>query len=748
MHPLSKVHNGPRSAAAMEITGLRAISEEAMARTVGAARRSVLALLCAEPGTSVTIDLSLGSVMDDLDCNVTAEGPDPETTEELFTALRKALHPVMELAEIPAKAAARETHPASVRWWLQPGTAALAPMGLPGPAPRVQTFAADSWDAPADFDELAAAFLQHPGTSLTLTLAAGPRLNDRSQTISISACAGTPGGRLPLGLRAVLDRWIPGYNFARMPSIHGHPLHLTQRDAATLPFIPAAGKTPMPGFRTAGPAAIFVRPLPGPVDAAGIHIGTSVLASGSLTQVRLGARERLQHIHITGKTGTGKSTLLAALAHHAAAAGEGLLLLDPHGHLAERIGTELPESAAERTWMINAGDLENPVPLNTFAVEDPDLLELAIADLSEVFYALYDPARTGIIGPRFEQILGMSLRTLAALHGPRASFLDVPRLLTDDRFQREAIAAVQDPRVKAWWANDDRARRSNDYGEVVAWVCSKWERFIGTRAVRGTLCSGLDALDPATAMDNGHIVIINLSKGEIGEPAARLLGFLYLTRFWTAATRRKTDRPFTVIVDEAQSFLAGALPSMLSEGRKFGLSLTLAHQYLAQLPPTLSEALSGNTATSFAFRAGERDAELLRIRMGQALPSAAFTTLPDLSALCQRTAGPVAPEPHTVRITHNDHPPTRAGATLQAHLAAMLARTRYQLADPHREAIAQAIAAGAALPPSTPARRPPAVRDDKRRSPEGFLDEWLAKHQPTPQTATSTPEKTPQEQAQ
>ena len=725
-------HSAP-AIAAMEAAGLRTLPEQDRAQAVNAATRAVLALLCAEPGISVTLDAAADAITGELAFTVSAAAADEGTAHELATALHAALAPLMELvpAMSPTWVACR-----GPRWRLHPAAGGVAPMGLTAPPPRAHTLA---WDgASAGFEDVAAELLRHPGSGLSVTLAPGPALADRSQTIAVAASAITSTGRLPIGLRAVLDRWALGHRFSRNLSHEGTPLLLALHDAAARQFLPSAGPSPVPGFRTAGPAPLPVQRLAGAACAVeGLPAAQAALPTGTPVTVRLGTGERLQHIHVTGKTGTGKSTLLAALAHHAAAAGEGMLLLDPHGHLAERVAAELPGAAAARTLLIRAGDLENPVPVNTLAAEDPDQLELAIADLAEAFYNLYDPGRTGIIGPRFEQILGMCLRTLAALHGPRASFLDVPRLLTDAAFQRQAIAAVTDPRVRAWWANDARARSSNDYGEVVAWVCSKWERFIGTRAVRGALCSGLDALDPAHVMDNGTIVLLDLSKGQIGEPAARLLGFLYLTRFWQAAPRRTTRRPFTVMVDEAQSFLAGTLPAMLSEGRKFGLSVVLAHQYLAQLPHALGEALEGNTATAFAFRSGERDASLLASRMGHGLTPSAFTHLPDLDALCQRTAGPVSAAPHTVRITHNNHPhpPTHS-----SRLDTLALRTQEHLSTPHRTVIAQALATGAALPPDPPA--PPAVRRPAPRpapwagkgradepAPSAFLQEWLAKHQ-------------------
>jgi hypothetical protein len=743
----------PSAAGPFEIAGLRSLPPESRAATEIEAARGLLALVCAEPGSAVALEYAADSATGYLRCVIAAEGADPCTAAELEEALSACLLPVMELGRLPAGLPAGGPQVLSlgrqVRW-LQPGTAPVAPMGRSGPPLRVHALATHGWE-PARFEEIAAALVRHPGTQLSLRISASPLGDSRTMpAVAVTAHVTLPGGRLPAGLRAVLDRWAPGYPFARTPAPAGDPLILHVADAEKLAFVPTAGPVPIPGFRAAGPAPLPVRPLSAPARAGSLQAGSATLASGQYVPVLLGGEERRQHVHITGKTGTGKSTLLAALAQQAAASGEGMLLIDPHGDLARRVAVELPENAAARTWTIDAGDLDHPIPVNTLAVSDPDTFELAIADLAEAFYSIYDPGRTGIVGPRFEQVLGMCLRTLSALHGPRASFLDVPRLLTDIRFRRQALAAVSDPRVRAWWANDHTARSSHEYADVIAWVSSKWERFIGTRALRGALCSGLDAFDPADAMDQGQIILLDLSKGKLGDQASRLLGFLYLTRFWEAATRREhIDRTFTVIVDEAQSFLAGSLPAMLSEGRKFGLSVLMANQYHGQLSPALADALSGNVATTFAFRSGERDTEPLRARMGQALAPTMFTTLPDLSAICQRTAGPVSPDPHIVRITHNEGPVP----TGRVDRALLYERTVASLSTPHAAAIRQSLETGAALPvepahsparpprPATPRRTPPKHGMNEENVPiPSFLDEWLAKH------PTSTSKNTGQSQ--
>lgn len=488
--------------------------------------------------------------------------------------------------------------------------------------------------------------------------------------LGLTAPAGAT--HLPLELRAVMDRVLPGHRTG--PGDGGFRLSFI--DAQALPVLPVATGAPLPGIATAETASIAVRHRPGKTEPlTGPLLGTLHYPSGVPGAAVLDEAEQLRHVHVTGRTGTGKSSLLTSMAVTAAAAGQGMVVLDPHGELVERIANTLPHSALERTVVIRSGDLDHPIPINPLDTPHPVEQDLAIAELIAAFYTIFDPRHEGVIGPRFEQVMAMSLRTLIAYRGTRASLLEVPRLLTDQAFARRARAAVTDPSITGFWANHDRSRTSDEHGQLISWVTSKWERFTTTAAVRAILGSGQDTLEMTTAMDSNMIVLIDLSTAELGSMAAELLGYLHLTRIWTATRRRNTRTPFTVIVDEAQSFMAGALPTMLAEGRKFGLSVVIAHQHLAQLPPALSAALAGNTATQIAFRAGRPDAEALCTRMGGHHHPQTLTELPDLTALIQRTAGNTTTHPFTIHIQQQS-PRTTEGP--RAGLEDLLARTHRQ----------------------------------------------------------------------
>lgn len=656
---------------------------------------------------------------------VVMHGPDGSVLGEVGDAVARLLSPLVEVGAVSAADLRRHSEPA----WTLARALKSAPPGFGSVRDASPVSVVADGFPYAAVQDLLDALVHAPGHLVVAELSArsqGSRqpLCDFEVQVGVCSAEGRNLGQgPPVAITAILNRLVPGCVLAA----GAQRLLLTFADASGLPLIPSSSGQPLPGLAVASAAPVPIRHRPGlgqPED--GLQLGSVTLHSGKHLRASLTAEEQVRHIHITGRTGTGKSTLLATIARSVAERGRGLLVLDPHGTLIDRIAAELPPQALARTFLIRAGNVANPVPLNPLATDDPVVRDLAIADILAGFYVMFDPGRTGIVGPRFESTVGMCLRTLAAFKGNRASVLDVPRLLTDTSFQRRARAAVNDPAVLGFWTNHDLSTRSNEHGELIAWITSKWERFSSTAALRAILGTGQDTLDLDAAMEHGHIVLLDLSKGAIGGPAAELLGFLYTTRAWTAALNRRHTAPYTVMVDEAHSFMAGALPAMLSEGRKYGISVVLAHQYLGQLPAELSQALAGNTGTQIAFRAGRADAEALHHRMGRMQPPEAYTTLADLCALVQRTAGPTTAHPHTLMVSHLHNAPADAAQ----QLSRLEETTRGLLSpDPANDGDDPADNHGGDKPPQTqdpqrphPGARRPAPRPDKSKS---FLDAWL-----------------------
>ncbi|MES2169247.1 MAG: DUF87 domain-containing protein [Actinomycetota bacterium] len=572
-----------------------------------------------------------------------------------------------------------------------------------------------------EFRVLARAWLalcaRHPGLRLDLSARFSPESGSRR------AYRVTPSvnfdGELPLRARALLRRMLPELELLPFAGPDGITLALDAERAAAVLQLPVAGREPLPGIRLAT-ARLLPMLSPGePAKEGAFRVGTGFTAAGKPVEVCLEEYELTRHTHVVGQTGVGKSTFLAALAHGYAVNGKGMLVIDPHGTLVDRILAELPEPARDRTWVIRAGDLEHPVPLNALATVDAVQLDIVIQDLVLIFYKLFDPRHTGIVGPRFEAFLTNGLRGLHALKGTRASLLDVPRVYRDRDLERAVADAVTDPQLVDFWRREMREFSSSSRSEVIGWVTSKFDRFGNTAAMRGILGSGADAFDPALAMDEHRIILLDLSKGKLGEVASHLLGFLYLTRFWSAMPNRLGDDEFGFIVDEVQSFSASSLPSLLSEGRKWGAAVTVAHQHLSQLDPELLDSLTGNVATTAAFRSGLRDAPELANLLGPGVSIETLTGQPDFHAILSRRSGSSTSRAHSLRIDHGDRVRPRTGAALNEWVRSIDEQSWRDLVEPHRESTSPA----APLPVKVP---PPPAREGAVVS--SFLDDWLTEH--------------------
>lgn len=570
----------------------------------------------------------------------------------------------------------------------------------------------------------------HPDSGVRIRLWAA----DSPDQWRLDAAVLTRDAEPTLRLRARIRAEFPGLSVASEQGAQAAVIRLGSDHLDSLFAIPVGGAEPLPGVYVAAAVPLPIHPVRQTMcSSASVRLGSALTVARQHTPVLIGSEERLRHMHVLGRTGTGKSSFLAGVAHEIARAGDGVLVLDPHGHLVDRIIAELPDAAADRSWMIRCGDVNNPVPLNPMAVGDQVRREIAIDDVCAAFQYLFDKKNTGIVGPRFRERVAMGLRALAAAFGPRASLLDVPTALAEPKFMERAAAASADDRLKAWLKNDLANRHSGEYADLVSWVNSKFEAFSSTAAMRGILGSGEDAIDFPEAMDSGRIILVDLSKSTLGTSATSLLGYLYLNRVWISALqRRNIERPFTVIVDEAQAMISGSLTAMLTEGRKFGLSVIVAHQYLSQLDDDLRPAVDGNVATTVAFRGAATDALEVRRRLGERVDTETLMTLPDLSAVILRTAVGAVAEPHTLIVDYNDRIPARFGQARESFESAVSAATVCDLVDDYRAHAAGAAAGRSSVVDAATETKQPTPQKPRTPKPgaekgANYLDEWLAR---------------------
>ena len=328
--------------------------------------------------------------------------------------------------------------------------------------------------------------------------------------------------------------------------------------------------------------------------------------------------DRRRHIYIIGKTGMGKTALLVNMAVQDIRIGRGIGIVDPHGEAAEELLDFVPKSRINDVVYFNPADLNYPIPFNVMERVSPEYRHLVASGLMEVFKKIWPD----VWSARMEYILGNCI--LALLEHPNSTLLGVNRMLADPDYRRKIVEKVKDPVVKSFWVNEF-ARYSQRYEiEATAAIQNKIGQLISNPLIRNIIGQVKSNLDMKQLMDEGKILIANLSKGKIGEDNSKLLGALLITKLQLAAMSRvdtpeEKRRDFFLCVDEFQNFATEAFASILSEARKYKLSLTLANQYIAQLEEMtpsgkstkVKDAIFGNVGTLLSFRVGAEDAAYL-----------------------------------------------------------------------------------------------------------------------------------------
>jgi len=320
--------------------------------------------------------------------------------------------------------------------------------------------------------------------------------------------------------------------------------------------------------------------------------------------------DRQRHVYVVGQTGMGKSTLLLNMLVQDIQRGKGVALIDPHGDLAEQLLDYVPQRRMTDVIYINPSDIDYPVGINLLDGDKTANRHLIASHLVDIFKKIWSDSW----GPRLEYILRNTI--LALLECGGHTLLSIPRLLIDPEFRAVVLGRVQDPVVRTFWQVEYELYPKVFRTETISPIQNKVGQFLSVPVMRNILGQVQNKVDFRSAMDSRKILVVNLSKGRLGEDNTGLLGSLIVSKlFLTAMSRSEiapTQRePFTVYIDEFQSFASDNFAHTLSEMRKFGLHLVLAHQYLAQLPLQLKSAVFGNVGTAISFRIGAEDGEYL-----------------------------------------------------------------------------------------------------------------------------------------
>jgi CxxC-x17-CxxC domain-containing protein len=320
--------------------------------------------------------------------------------------------------------------------------------------------------------------------------------------------------------------------------------------------------------------------------------------------------DRRKHFYIIGKTGMGKTTLLENMAIQDIQAGRGIGIVDPHGEFAEKMLDFVPAHRINDVIYFNPADLDYPIAFNAIEKVDSEHRHLIASGLVGVFKKMW--AETW--GPRLEYVLRNAI--LALLEYPGSTLLGIMRMLIDKDYRKKIIEKITDPVVKSFWTDEFAKYPDRFMAEAVAPIQNKVGQFLTSPLIRNIVGQTRSAIDIRDAMDSQKILIMNLSKGRIGEDNSNLMGAMLITRLQLAAMSRidtpeEERKDFYLYVDEFQNFATESFATILSEARKYRLSLTLAHQYITQMVEPVRDAVFGNVGTMVVFRVGAADAEFI-----------------------------------------------------------------------------------------------------------------------------------------
>jgi len=353
-------------------------------------------------------------------------------------------------------------------------------------------------------------------------------------------------------------------------------------------------------------------PAPSESPTEGMYIGDNIYR-GVAKKFCLGQSDRQRHFYIVGQTGVGKSWLLADMALQDIKAGKGVCFIDPHDTF-ESILERIPPERIDDVIYFDPSITDRPMGFNVMECDREDQKDFVTSSIINLMYKLYDPYKTGIVGPRFEHAIRNIMLTV--MTEPGATFIEIVRCLTDQSYVQYLLPKVKDPMVRRYWT--DQIAQTNDFhkSEVLDYIVSKFGRFITNTMMRNIIGQSTSAFNFRQAMDEGKILIINLAKGTIGEENSSFLGLVLIPKILIAAMSRQDmpeakRRDFYLYVDEFQNFATQDFAVIMSEARKYHLNLIVANQFISQMDDEVKNAVFGNVGTICSFRVGIADAGFL-----------------------------------------------------------------------------------------------------------------------------------------
>lgn len=616
---------------------------------------------------------------------------------------------------------------------------------------------------------------RYPGYETLIRVVASSNTAARSQALMnnvVSAFAlfdSTHNNGFKFAISKNIEEFVTAYIFRFFPQeINQNVLNTVE--LATLFHLPSQHSIP-----TSQVQRQAIKQVDGPTQVMdeGFLLGVNEFR-GVKKPIRLGAKDRRRHVYMIGQTGVGKTGFLQNLAYQDMMDGKGFAFIDPHGDVVEELLGMVPKERVEDVIYFSPGDMEMPVGLNLFEFENQDQRDFIIQETIAMLYKLYDPGHTGIIGPRFESwFRNAALTVMADPNG--SSFLDVQQVFIDQAFADEKIKHVTQQTTLDFWNKEMAQTTESAKGEMLGWFASKFGAFLANDMMRNIIGQTKSGFDLREIMDNKKILLVNLSKGRTGELNSQLLGMIFVMKF-NAAAMGRADMPedqrqdFSLYVDEFQNFATDSFATILSEARKYRLSLILANQFMTQLTDQIREAILGNIGTVISGRIGITDAEVLVKKfsptfdaedltrmpnfqtiasvMVQDVPSAAFSMSllpplgkpnPELRDALKRLSATKYGQPRA-EVERDFFKRMSVGDEIKKQKMEALKKAQEERMAAFRSGGPGTPSGSGALPPSSVSQSAPAAGP---AAPPSFLDEWLSKRQQImSQPKTSAPNPT------
>lgn len=395
----------------------------------------------------------------------------------------------------------------------------------------------------------------------------------------------------------------------------------------------------------------------------GVFLGNNIYR-GTQTPVYLADDDRRRHMYLIGQTGTGKTTMFLNMIVQDIQAGRGVGVVDPHGDLIEDILLHIPPERQQDVILFDPTDTQRPLGFNMLEVKDEGQKDLIVNEVVEILQKLAARLNPESIGPMFEHYLRNSL--LALVEDPNSTLLDVPRMFVDADFRKAILAQNVNPTVKQFWEQEfEQSQKGQMSADMLSYVISKLGRFISNQTVRNMIGQSKSSFDVREVMDEEKILLCNLSKGNLGDINADLLGFVLVSKIQIAALGRanmpeEQRRDFYLYLDEFQNFTTESIATILSEARKYKLDLNLTHQFIQQLDDPIREAVFGNVGTVISYRIGVEDAEFMAKQFDPVFSEYDLVNLERFTAVTRLLSSGTPQRPFSLKI-----PPPPSGGDPQ-----------------------------------------------------------------------------------